>query len=175
MGNKKSKYLIVHQSTIQCYPSLHRKNIVSQQTCQEGSPPLSRSHGLGEENSNQRGNQRSRVTLKELQSFTAETVVSVRRTTNKQYIPQSWTKVKDKNRKECFDFAKRHVEVSPNVLRKVLWSDETKIELSLSPQKHHPHSEDCEPVETIQLEGAGAVLPQDMGKNPRLIQSHLNL
>ena len=59
-----------------------------------------------------------------------------------------------KNKMARFEFAKRHVGDSQNVWRKVLWSDETKIELFghqrkryvcrkpiTSPKEHHPHSE----------------------------------
>ena len=43
--------------------------------------------------------------------------------------PEKKPLLSDKNRKARFQFAKRHVGDSPNVWRKVLWSDETKIEL----------------------------------------------
>ena len=86
--------------------------------------------------------QRPKVTLKELQSSTAETGVSVHRTTISHTLHRAGQKkkkplVSDKNRKAHFEFAKRHVGDSPNVLRKVLWSDETKILLFGHHRKHY--------------------------------------
>jgi hypothetical protein len=37
--------------------------------------------------------------------------------------------LKEKNKQKCLVFAKTHVGDSPNIWKKVLWSDETKIEL----------------------------------------------
>ena len=56
----------------------------------------------------------------------------------KPYTPQSWALrksgqkeplLKVKNKETRLVFAKRHVGDSPNIWKKVLWSDETKIEL----------------------------------------------
>ena len=65
-----------------------------------------------------------KITLKELQSSTAEIGVSVHRTT-KPYTPQSWALwksgqkkspcFKKKNKQTCLVFAKRHVGDSPNI------------------------------------------------------------
>ena len=73
---------------------------------------------------------------KELQSFTAETGVSVHRTTISHTLHRvrlygRMTRGKPllsaKNKKARCQFAKRHVGESQNVWRKVLWSEETKI------------------------------------------------
>ena len=57
--------------------------------------------------------------------------------------------LKEKNKQRRLVFAKRHVGDSPNIWKKVLWSDETKIELfgikenSMSdayPTPHHPEN-----------------------------------
>jgi transposase len=77
---------------------------------------------------------RPKISLKELQSSTAEIGVSVHR----PYTPQSWALweewpekshcLKKKNKQTHLVFAKRHVGDSPNIWKKELWSDETKIE-----------------------------------------------
>ena len=82
--------------------------------------------------------ERPKVTLKELQSSTANTGVSVHRTTISRTLHRAGLYgrvarkkplLSIKNKKARFEFAKRHVADSLNVWRKVLWSDETKIEL----------------------------------------------
>ncbi|CDQ57010.1 unnamed protein product [Oncorhynchus mykiss] len=66
--------------------------------------------------------QKPKMTLKELQSATAEIGVSVHRTTLSHTLHRAglYGRVARK---------KRHVGESPNIWKKVLWSDETKIEL----------------------------------------------
>ena len=90
--------------------------------------------------------QRPKVTLKELQSSTAESGASVYRTTISRTLHRAGlygrvAKKKPllsvKNKKARFEFAKRHVGDSPNVWRKVLWSGETKIELFSHQGKRH--------------------------------------
>ena len=76
--------------------------------------------------------------MKELQSSTAEIVVSVHRTTLSRTLHRAGLYgrvsrkkplLKEENKQNCLVFAKRHVGDSPNIWKKVLWSDETKIEL----------------------------------------------
>ena len=81
--------------------------------------------------------QRPKVTLEELQSSTAETGVSVHRTTISRTlnskvglygkVARRKTLLSAKNEMPRFEFVKRHVGDSQNVWSKVLWSDETKI------------------------------------------------
>ncbi|MBN3272188.1 TCB1 transposase, partial [Polyodon spathula] len=81
---------------------------------------------------------RPKITLKELQSSTAEIGVSVHRTTLSRTLHRAGLYgrvarkkplLKEKNKQTRLVFTKRHVGDSPNIWKKVLWSDETKIEL----------------------------------------------
>uniref|UniRef100_A0A8D0B0E3 Transposase Tc1-like domain-containing protein n=1 Tax=Sander lucioperca TaxID=283035 RepID=A0A8D0B0E3_SANLU len=82
--------------------------------------------------------QRPKVTLEELQSSTAETGVSVHRTTISRTLhrvgllaewPEESHYFQQKNKMARSEFVKRHEGESQNVWRKVLCSDETKTEL----------------------------------------------
>ena len=79
---------------------------------------------------------RPKITLKELQSSTVKIGVSVHRTTlsctlhsARLFRRESSQKplLKEKNKQTCLMFAKKHVGDSPNIWKKVLWSDETKM------------------------------------------------
>ena len=81
---------------------------------------------------------RPKITLKELQSSTAEIGVSVHRTTLSSTLHRAGLYgrvarkkplLKVKNKQTSLVFAKWHVGDSPNIWKKVLWSDETKIEI----------------------------------------------
>ena len=85
-----------------------------------------------------RGNKETKITLKELQSSTEEIGVSVHRTTLSHTLHRAglYGRVSRKKKpllKEKISkhvvFTKRHVGDSPNIWKKVLWSDETKIEI----------------------------------------------
>uniref|UniRef100_A0A8K9UU17 Transposase Tc1-like domain-containing protein n=1 Tax=Oncorhynchus mykiss TaxID=8022 RepID=A0A8K9UU17_ONCMY len=78
------------------------------------------------------------ITLNELQSSTAEIGMSVHRTTLSRTLHRAGLYrsvdrrkplLKEKNKQTHLVFAKRHVGESPNIWKKVLWSDKTKIEL----------------------------------------------
>ena len=88
---------------------------------------------------------RPKITLKELQSATAEIGVSVHRTTLSRALHRAglYRRVarkkpllKEKNKQTRLVFAKRHVRDSPNIWKKVLWSDATKIEFFGHQGKH---------------------------------------
>ena len=73
-----------------------------------------------------------------LQSSTAEIGVSVNRTTLScilhnaglyRRVARKKALLKEKNKQTHLVFAKRYVGDSPNIWKKVLWSDETKIKL----------------------------------------------
>ena len=79
---------------------------------------------------------RPKITLKELQSSTAEIGVSVHKTTLSHTLHRAGLYgrvarkkplLKEKNKQTRLVFAKRHVGDSPNIWKKVLWSDETKM------------------------------------------------
>uniref|UniRef100_A0AAZ3RR21 Transposase Tc1-like domain-containing protein n=1 Tax=Oncorhynchus tshawytscha TaxID=74940 RepID=A0AAZ3RR21_ONCTS len=79
---------------------------------------------------------RPKIILKELQSSTAEIGVSVHRTTLSRTLHRAGLYgrerkkplLEERNKKTCLVFTKRHVGDSPNIW-KVLWPDETKMEL----------------------------------------------
>ena len=79
---------------------------------------------------------RLKITLKELQSFTAEIGVSVHRTTLSRTLHRAGLYgrldrkkplLKEKNKHTHLLFSKRCVGDSPNIRKKVLWSDDTKM------------------------------------------------
>uniref|UniRef100_A0AAZ3PQJ3 Transposase Tc1-like domain-containing protein n=1 Tax=Oncorhynchus tshawytscha TaxID=74940 RepID=A0AAZ3PQJ3_ONCTS len=79
---------------------------------------------------------RPQITLKELQSSTLEIGVSVHRATLTRTphraglygrVARKKAIAYRKNKQTCLVFAKRHVGDSPNIRKKVLWSDETKM------------------------------------------------
>uniref|UniRef100_A0A8K9XI19 Tc1-like transposase DDE domain-containing protein n=1 Tax=Oncorhynchus mykiss TaxID=8022 RepID=A0A8K9XI19_ONCMY len=81
---------------------------------------------------------RPMITLDELQRSTAEVGDSVHRTTISRILHKSGLYgrvarrkpfLKDIHKKCCLKFATRHLGDTPNMWKKVLWSDETKIEL----------------------------------------------
>uniref|UniRef100_A0AAZ3SG63 Transposase Tc1-like domain-containing protein n=1 Tax=Oncorhynchus tshawytscha TaxID=74940 RepID=A0AAZ3SG63_ONCTS len=81
---------------------------------------------------------RPKITLKELQSSTAEIGISVHWTTLSctlhraglyRRVSRKKPLLKEKNKQTHLVLAKRHVGESPNIWKKVLWSDENKIEL----------------------------------------------
>jgi hypothetical protein len=75
---------------------------------------------------------RPKITLKELQSSTAENQVSVHRTTLSHTLHRTGLKkpfLKDKYKQTHLVFSKRHVGDSPNIWKKDIWSGETKMEL----------------------------------------------
>ena len=75
---------------------------------------------------------RLKITLKELQSSTAEIVVSVHSSTLSHTLHRVGLYGRVARKKPLLKekkFAKRHVGDSPNIWKNVLWSDETKIEL----------------------------------------------
>ena len=81
---------------------------------------------------------RPNITLKELQSSTAEAGVFVHRTTLRRTLHRAGlygrvarkkSLLKEKNKQTHLVFAKRHVGDSPNIWKKVLWSDETEIDI----------------------------------------------
>uniref|UniRef100_A0AAZ3QFW9 Transposase Tc1-like domain-containing protein n=1 Tax=Oncorhynchus tshawytscha TaxID=74940 RepID=A0AAZ3QFW9_ONCTS len=78
------------------------------------------------------------ITLDELQRSTAEVGDSVHRTTISRILHKSGLYgrvarrkpfLKDIHKKCCLKFATSHLGDTPNMWKKVLWSDETKIEL----------------------------------------------
>uniref|UniRef100_A0A8K9XU40 Tc1-like transposase DDE domain-containing protein n=1 Tax=Oncorhynchus mykiss TaxID=8022 RepID=A0A8K9XU40_ONCMY len=78
---------------------------------------------------------RPMITLDELQRSTAEVGDSVHRTTislvyctNLAFM-EEWPFLKDIHKNGCLKFATSHLGDTPNMWKKVLWSDETKIEL----------------------------------------------
>uniref|UniRef100_A0A8C7S043 Tc1-like transposase DDE domain-containing protein n=1 Tax=Oncorhynchus mykiss TaxID=8022 RepID=A0A8C7S043_ONCMY len=82
--------------------------------------------------------QRPMITLDELQRSTAEVGDSVHRTTISRILHKSGLNgrvarrkpfLKDIHKKCCLKFATSHLGDTPNMWKKVLWSDETKIEL----------------------------------------------
>uniref|UniRef100_A0AAZ3P198 Transposase Tc1-like domain-containing protein n=1 Tax=Oncorhynchus tshawytscha TaxID=74940 RepID=A0AAZ3P198_ONCTS len=100
-----------------------------QQTCQEMA---------AHQNSITEATKRPKITLKELQRSTAEIGVSVHRTTLSRTLHRAGvygrvTKkkplLKQKNRQTRLVFTKRHGGDSPNIWKKVLWSEKTKIQL----------------------------------------------
>uniref|UniRef100_A0A8K9XYG5 Tc1-like transposase DDE domain-containing protein n=1 Tax=Oncorhynchus mykiss TaxID=8022 RepID=A0A8K9XYG5_ONCMY len=81
---------------------------------------------------------RPMITLDELQRSTAEVGDSVHRTTISHILHKSGLYgrvarrkpfLKDIHKKCCLKFATNHLGDTPNMWKKVLWSDETKIEL----------------------------------------------
>jgi transposase len=89
---------------------------------------------------------RPKITLKELQSSTAEIGVSIHRTTLSHTLHRAGLYgrvarkkplLKEKNKQTCLLFAKRHVGDSPNIWKNALWSDETKIKLFGHQGKHY--------------------------------------
>ena len=76
---------------------------------------------------------RPKITLKELQSYTVEIGVSVHGTTLSRTLHRAGLcgrgAKKNPMPKEKNKQTKRHVGDSPNICKKALWSDETKIEL----------------------------------------------
>uniref|UniRef100_A0A8C7GHX2 Transposase n=1 Tax=Oncorhynchus kisutch TaxID=8019 RepID=A0A8C7GHX2_ONCKI len=81
---------------------------------------------------------RPMITLDELQRSTAEVGDSVHRTTISRILHKSGLYgrvarrkpfLKDIHKKCCLEFATSHLGDTPNMWKKVLWSDETKIEL----------------------------------------------
>ena len=79
---------------------------------------------------------RPKITLKEQQSSTAEIGLSVHRTTLSCTLHRAGLYgrvarkklfLKEKNKHTCLVFSKRLVGDSPNIWKKVLWSDETKM------------------------------------------------
>uniref|UniRef100_A0A8L0DPU9 Transposase Tc1-like domain-containing protein n=1 Tax=Oncorhynchus mykiss TaxID=8022 RepID=A0A8L0DPU9_ONCMY len=81
---------------------------------------------------------RPMITLDELQRSTAEVGDSVHRTTISRILHKSGLYgrvarrkpfLKDIHKKCCLKFATSHLGDTPNLWKKVLWSDETKIEL----------------------------------------------
>uniref|UniRef100_A0AAZ3PU73 Sleeping Beauty transposase HTH domain-containing protein n=1 Tax=Oncorhynchus tshawytscha TaxID=74940 RepID=A0AAZ3PU73_ONCTS len=137
LGYKKiSETLNIPQSTIKSIIKKWKEYGTTTNLPREGRPPKltyqARRALIREET------KRPKITLKKLQSPTAEIGVFVFRTTFKQYTPQSWALwksgqkmplLKEKNKQTPLVFAKRQVGDSPNIWKKVLWSDETKIEL----------------------------------------------
>ena len=78
------------------------------------------------------------VTLTELQSSSVEMGEPSRRTTISAALHQSGLRGRVSRRKPllrkrhmtaCLEFAKRHLKDSQTMRNKILWSDETKIEL----------------------------------------------
>lgn len=137
LGYKKiSKSLMIPRSTIKSIIIKWKEHGTTTNLPREGRPPKlsarSRRALIRE------AAQRPKVTLKELQSSQAETGVSVHMTTISRTLHRAGLYgrvarkkplLTGKNRKARFEFAKRHVGDSQTVWRKVLWSDETKIEL----------------------------------------------
>ena len=86
------------------------------------------------------------VTLTELQSSSVEIGEPSRRATISAALHQSGlygTVARQKplfNKRHitaCMEFAKRHLKDSQTMRKKILWSDETKIELFSLNAKHH--------------------------------------
>ena len=133
LGYKKiSKSLMIPRSTIKSIIFKWKEHGTTLNLPREGRPPKltdrARRALIRE------ATQRPEVTLTELQSSTAERGVSVHRTTISRTLHRTGRVARKKpllsvrNKKARFEFAKRHVGDSLNVWRKVLWSDETKIE-----------------------------------------------
>ena len=90
--------------------------------------PPTKTHGPSKEGINQRGSKRPMITLKELQSSLAEIGVSVHRTTLSRTLHRAGLYRRVTRKKPLLlVFTKRHVGDSPNIWKKVLWSDETKM------------------------------------------------
>ena len=137
LGYKKiSKSLMITRSTIKSIITKWKEHGTTANLPRDGRPPKltdrARRALIRE------AAQRPKVTLEELQSSTAETGVSVHRTTISRTlhrvglygrVARRKPLLSAKNKMARFEFAKRHVGDSQNVWRKVLWSDETKIEL----------------------------------------------
>ena len=79
---------------------------------------------------------RPKITLKELQSSTVEIGVSVRRTTLSRTLHRAGLYgrvarkkplLTERNKQTHLLFTKRHVGDSPNIWKKILGSDETKM------------------------------------------------
>jgi hypothetical protein len=79
------------------------------------------------------------VTLTELQSSSVEMGEPSRRTTKSAafHQPGLYCMVEWPDRSHSLDFAKRHLKGSQTMRNKILWSDETKIELfGLNANRH---------------------------------------
>ncbi|XP_073323188.1 uncharacterized protein [Pagrus major] len=90
------------------------------------------------------------VTLTELQRFSVERGEPSRRTTISAALHQSGLYGRVARRKPLLsrrhmtarlEFAKRHLKDSQTMRNKILWSDETKIELFANQAPYHPYSE----------------------------------
>uniref|UniRef100_A0AAZ3RMS5 Transposase Tc1-like domain-containing protein n=1 Tax=Oncorhynchus tshawytscha TaxID=74940 RepID=A0AAZ3RMS5_ONCTS len=114
-----------------------------------------------------------KITLKELQSSTEEIGVSVHRTTLSRIIHKAglYRRVgrkkpllKEKYKQTHLVFTKRHVGDSPNIWKKVLWLDETKIDVFGHQGKryvwrkpntsHHPENT----ISTVKHDGGSIML-----------------
>ena len=97
-----------------------------------------KTHEPPEEGINQTSNQEAEDKPEELDSSTADIGVSVYRTTLSCLLHRAefYGRVVrkkplhiEKNKAACLEFTSRHIGDSPNTWKKVLWSDENKIEL----------------------------------------------
>lgn len=133
---KKSKSLKIPRSTIKSIIIKWKEHGTTTNLPGQGRPPKLTYQARGA--LIREAAQRPKVTLEELQSSTAEARVSVHRTKISCTIHRAGlygmvARRKPlrsaKSKKAHFDFAQRHMGDCQNVWRKVLWSDETKIEL----------------------------------------------
>jgi hypothetical protein len=97
-----------------------------QQTCQERAAHQNSRTRQGRHKSEAK--KRPKITLKELQSSTAEIGVSVHRTTLSRTFHRKKLFLKEKISKHVWCSPKGSWE-TPQTLKKILWSDETKMDL----------------------------------------------
>lgn len=137
LGYKKiSTSLMIPWSTIKSIITKWKQHGTTTNLPRQGRPP--KLTELAKRALIREATQRPKVALKELQSPTANTGVSVHRTTISctphraglyGRVARKKPLLSVKHKKAHFEFAKKHVNDPLNVWRKVIWSDETKIEL----------------------------------------------
>ncbi|MBN3275160.1 TCB1 transposase, partial [Polyodon spathula] len=137
LGYKKiSETLNIPQSTIKAIIKKWKEYGTTTNLAREGHPPKLTDQARRE--LIREATKRPKIILKELQSSTAEIGVSVHRTTLSRTLHRAGLYgrvarkkplLKEKNKQTRLVFTKRHVRDSPDIWKKVLWSDETKIEL----------------------------------------------
>ena len=117
--NKISETLNIPRSTIKSIIKQCKEYGTTTKLPREGLPPKLTDHARGALIRD--ATKRPKITMKELQSSTAEIGVSVHRTTLSHTLHRAGL-----YRSNCLK-SKRHAGDSANTWKKVLWSDETKM------------------------------------------------